>query len=123
MAAPGHLQEVDTLDAKDIRRSMPRFAPDNYAANLKLLPAYLQVAQDAGCTPAQLAIAWLLHRGEHVIPIPGTTSVSHLVEDLAAVNVPLDAATMAKLDGLINQHTVVGSRYNAQVNSEVDTES
>jgi aryl-alcohol dehydrogenase-like predicted oxidoreductase len=119
----GQLQEVSSLDAKDIRRSMPRFAPDNFAANLRLLPAYLQVAKEVGCTPAQLAIAWLLHRGEHVIPIPGTTSVSHLVEDLAAVNVPLDAATMAKLDGLINQHTVVGSRYNAQVNSEVDTES
>ena len=117
------LTEVDTLDAKDIRRSMPRFAPDNYAANLKLLPAYLQMAQDVGCTPAQLAIAWLLHRGEHIIPIPGTTSLSHLVEDLEAVNVTIDAATMAKLDALINQHTVVGSRYNVQSNSEVDTEN
>lgn len=118
----GQLQEVSSLDAKDIRRSMPRFAPDNFAANLKLLPGYLQVAKDVGCTPAQLAIAWLLHRGEHIIPIPGTTSVSHLAEDLGAVNVALNAATMTKLDGLINQHTVVGSRYNAQVNSEVDTE-
>ena len=119
----GTLQEVDTLDAKDIRRSMPRFAPDTYAANLKLLPAYLQVAEEVGCTPAQLAIAWLLHRGEHIIPIPGTTSVSHLAEDLEAASVTLSAATMAKLDALINQHTVVGSRYNAQSNSEVDTET
>ena len=119
----GKLQEVDTLDAKDIRRSMPRFAPDHYAANLKLLPAYLQVAKEVGCTPAQLAIAWLLHRGEHIIPIPGTTSLSHLAEDLEAASVTLSAATMASLDALINQHTVVGSRYNAQSNSEVDTEN
>ena len=116
------LTEVTTLDPKDIRRAMPRFAPDNYAANLQLLPAYLQVAQDVGCTPAQLAIAWLLHRGEHIIPIPGTTSLSHLTEDLEAVNVTIDAATMDRLDALINQKTVVGSRYNAQSNSEVDTE-
>jgi aryl-alcohol dehydrogenase-like predicted oxidoreductase len=118
----GKLQEVDTLDAKDIRRSMPRFAPDNFAANLRLLPAYLQVAKDVGCTPAQLALAWLLHRGEHIIPIPGTTSVAHLVEDLEAAKLSLNAATMAKLDGLINQNTVVGARYNAQNCSEVDTE-
>jgi len=119
----GTLDEVDTLDAKDIRRGMPRFAPDTYAANLRLLPAYVQVAQDVGCTPAQLAIAWLLHRGPHIIPIPGTTSLSHLAEDLEAASVTLDATTMARLDSLINQHTVVGSRYNAQSNSEVDTEN
>jgi aryl-alcohol dehydrogenase-like predicted oxidoreductase len=119
----GQLPEVDTLDAKDIRRSMPRFAPDTYAANLQLLPAYHQVATDVGCTPAQLALAWLLHRGEHIIPIPGTTSLSHLAENLAAASVSLSAATMARLDVLINQNTVVGSRYNAQSNSEVDTET
>ena len=119
----GKLQEVDTLDAKDIRRSMPRFAPENYAANLRLLPAYRQVARDVGCTPAQLAIAWLLHRSEHIIPIPGTTSVLHLAEDLEAASVPLTAATLARLDAMITQHTVVGSRYNAQANSEVDTEN
>ena len=119
----GKLPEVTTLDAKDIRHSMPRFAPENYATNLHLLPAYSLVANDVGCTPAQLAIAWLLHRGEHIIPIPGTTSLSNLAEDLEAASVRLDAPTMAKLDCLINQNTVVGSRYNAQSNSEVDTEN
>ncbi|WPC67191.1 aldo/keto reductase [Rhodoferax ferrireducens] len=118
----GQLQDVNTLDAKDIRRSMPRFAPDTYAANLKLLPAYQQVAQEVGCSPAQLALAWLLHRGEHIIPIPGTTSVAHLAEDLAAVDLRLSPVVMARLDALINQKNVVGSRYNAQGNSEVDTE-
>ena len=102
---------------------MPRFEPGNYAANCLLLPAYRQVAQEVGCTPAQLALAWLLHRGSHIIPIPGTTSVGHLAEDLEASSVQLDAAVMAKLDGLINQHNVVGDRYNAQSNREVDTET
>ncbi len=117
------LTEVDTQDAKDIRRAMPRFAPDNYAANRKLLPAYAQLAKDVGCTPAQLAIAWLLQRGENIIPIPGTTSVEHLMEDLGALDVYLSPQVMATLDDLINQANVVGARYNPQNNSEVDTEN
>ncbi len=118
----GALRDVGTLDAKDIRHGMPRFEPANYAANLKLLPAYLAVAGEAACTPAQLALAWLLHKGEDIIPIPGTTSVAHLGEDLAANKVTLSAPIMAKLDALINQNTVVASRYSAQSQTEVDTE-
>jgi len=117
------LLDLPALHATDIRRTMPRFRPDHYAANLRLLTGVKQVAKEAGCTLAQLSIAWLLHRGEHIIPIPGTTSLSHLAEDLDAANVTLDAATMARLDALISQNTVVGSRYNAQGNSEVDTEN
>jgi aryl-alcohol dehydrogenase-like predicted oxidoreductase len=115
--------DVAGFDAKDIRRSMPRFAPDNFAANQKLLPAYQALAQEAACSPAQLALAWLLHQGEDIIPIPGTTSVDHLLDDLGAVNVQLDAGMLARLDALVNQHTVAGDRYNAQANSEVDTET
>jgi aryl-alcohol dehydrogenase-like predicted oxidoreductase len=114
--------DVAALDAKDIRRSMPRFAPENYAANLMLLPAYLRLAQEVGCTPAQLALAWLLHQGEDIIPIPGTTRVEHLLDDLSAVNVKLSADVMARLQALINEKTVAGSRYNEQGNREVDTE-
>jgi aryl-alcohol dehydrogenase-like predicted oxidoreductase len=114
--------DITALDAKDIRRTMPRFAPDNYAANLKLLPAYNALAQEIGCSPSQLALAWLLHQGQDIIPIPGTTSVAHLQDDLAAVDIQLDASVLARLDALINQRTVVGDRYSAQANSEVDTE-
>jgi len=114
--------DVNAFDAKDIRRSMPRFAPDQYAANRRLLPGYQAIAQEVGCTPSQLAIAWLLHRGDDILPIPGTTSVEHLQEDLGAASVRLNADVMARLDALINQHTVQGDRYNAQANSEVDTE-
>jgi aryl-alcohol dehydrogenase-like predicted oxidoreductase len=119
----GALTDVGTLDAKDIRRGMPRFSPENYAANLTLLPGYTAIANEVGCTPAQLALAWLLHKAPHIIPIPGTTSVAHLKDDLGAVAIHLGADVMARLEALINQQTVVGSRYNAQANSEVDTET
>ncbi|UJW83470.1 aldo/keto reductase [Hydrogenophaga sp. SL48] len=114
--------DVSAFDAKDIRRSMPRFAPENHAANLKLLPAYNAIAAEVGCTPAQLAIAWLLHQGDDILPIPGTTNVEHLMDDIGAASVGLSADVIARLNTLINQHTVHGDRYTAQANTEVDTE-
>ncbi len=114
--------DVSAFDAKDIRRSMPRFAPENYAKNLALLPAYNAIAAEVGCTPSQLAIAWLLHQGDDILPIPGTTSVEHLMDDIGAADVKLSTDVIARLNALINQHTVHGDRYNDQANSEVDTE-
>lgn len=114
--------DVSAFDAKDIRRSMPRFSPENYAKNQALLPAYNAIAAEVGCTPSQLAIAWLLHQGQDILPIPGTTSVEHLMDDIGAAEVKLSAEVIARLNALINQHTVHGDRYNAQANSEVDTE-
>jgi aryl-alcohol dehydrogenase-like predicted oxidoreductase len=116
------LHDVGTLDAKDIRKSMPRFAPENYARNLQLLPPYKALAREAGCTPAQLALAWLLHKGPDIIPIPGTTSAEHLREDLAAADVKLSQELLARLEALINEDTVAGNRYSEQSNREVDTE-
>jgi aryl-alcohol dehydrogenase-like predicted oxidoreductase len=114
--------DVAALDAKDIRRSMPRFAPDNYGKNSALLPAYQALAAEAGCSPAQLALAWLLHQGEDILPIPGTRSVDHLMDNLGAVNVQLSPELLQRLEALINPRTVHGSRYNEQGNREVDTE-
>jgi aryl-alcohol dehydrogenase-like predicted oxidoreductase len=119
----GTLTDVSTLDAKDIRRSMPRFAPDTYARNLAVLQPYQQLAARLGCSPAQLALAWLLHKAPHIIPIPGSQSLEHILENAAADAIVLDAATMAQLDRLINQSNVVGERYDAQATSEVDTEA
>jgi aryl-alcohol dehydrogenase-like predicted oxidoreductase len=116
------LHDVNALEAKDIRRAMPRFAPDNYAANLRLLPAYKALAREMGCTPAQLALAWLLHKAPDIIPIPGTRNEAHLLENLGAADVVLDTGVMARVEDLINQGTVTGDRYNAQSASEVDTE-
>ena len=119
----GQQINVAALDAKDIRRSMPRFLPENFAVNQKLLPVYYAIAQDAGCSASQLALAWLLHKAPHIIPIPGTTSVAHLLDDLDAARVSLSDQLITRLDELINHRSVHGKRYNEQSNSEVDTEN
>jgi len=118
----GELHDVSTLAANDIRRSMPRFDAATYASNLQLLNGYTAIAQEVGCTPAQLALAWLLHKDAQLIPIPGTQNIQHLQDNMAAVDVRLTTDQMQRLDVLINQHTVQGDRYNAQANLEVDTE-
>jgi len=112
----------ENFEATDFRRAMPRFEGDNWLANSRLLPAYQAVANEVGCSPAQLALAWLLQQAGHIIPIPGTTSVAHLHDNLGALNVHLSADVLAKLDALINQRTVVGSRYNPQGNLDAETE-
>ena len=114
--------DIESFDAKDIRKSMPRFTPENYAANFKLFAPYQNLANEVSCSPAQLALAWLLHKAPHIIPIPGTTSVSHLLNDVGAADLKLNAELIDKLDALINEKTVQGNRYSAQANFEVDTE-
>jgi len=117
------LHDPGRLAAKDIRRTMPRFDAAHYPANLKLLPPYLEVAREVGCTPAQLALAWLLAQGEHVHAIPGTAQIAHLDDNMGALTVQLTPAQVQRLDALINQRTVSGPRYTAQSASEVDTET
>ncbi len=115
--------DVSTMPANDLRANMPRFLGDNHAANLKVQAAYNAIAADVGCTPAQLALAWLLHKAPHIIPIPGTTSVAHLLDDVAAMDVTLSADVMARLEATVNTDTVRGQRYPAQASGEVDTEA
>jgi aryl-alcohol dehydrogenase-like predicted oxidoreductase len=116
------LHDVATLAEKDLRRGMPRFAPETYAANLKLLPPYVALAHEIGCTPAQLALAWVLAQGDHVIAIPGTASVSHLEENMGAGQVTLTPEQLQRLDALINHATVVGPRYSPASQADVDSE-
>lgn len=106
---------------KDIRRAMPRFQPPFWAANAALLPAWRALAAEAGCTPAQLALTWLIARG--VVPIPGTTSVAHLRENQAALSLVVDAGLLARAGELIDTRTVAGPRYGAAQSAEVDAES
>jgi aryl-alcohol dehydrogenase-like predicted oxidoreductase len=118
----GALRDIGSLAANDVRRTMPRFAADTYASNLSLLEGYQAIAREAGCTPAQLALAWLLHKDGKLIPIPGTQNIRHLEDNMAAANVVLSPEHMQRLEALINPQTVKGSRYNAVGNAEVDTE-
>jgi len=118
----GTLRDVSTLGERDIRRNMPRFEPANYAANLKLLDGMARIAAGLKCSMSQLALAWLLAKAPHIIPIPGTRSVAHLQDDLGGADITLDAATMQRLEALINPRTVIGTRYDAAAQAGVDTE-
>ena len=118
----GRLRDVDALIEKDFRRNMPRFFPDNYAENLKLVDQLSTLADTAGCTTGQLALAWLLHAGAHIIPIPGTTDADHLVENYRAGDLDLDENTLEMAGNIINRHTVTGARYAAATQAEIDTE-
>ena len=124
--ARGLLTSVDidpeSFAEKDIRRGLPRFQEPHFSENREWLPEYRAIALEAGCTPAQLALAWVLRQGEHVHAIPGTTSVAHLVEDTAAIEVDLADEIVARLDGLINPGTVSGPRYPPATQAEIDTE-
>jgi aryl-alcohol dehydrogenase-like predicted oxidoreductase len=119
----GSLRDVATLEAGDLRRTLPRFEANAYAANLQLLQEYARLARAAHASMAQLALAWVLARGEHVVAIPGTTSKAHLEENLGAATIELQPDLIDRLDALINQRTVVGERYNSAAQADVDTEN
>lgn len=110
------------LEPADIRHHMPRFNADNYPKNLALLTEYKAIADQVGCTMGQLALAWLLAKAPHIIPIPGTRHVDYARENFAAIDVSLTSAQMQQLDALINHQTVAGPRYNAATQEEIDTE-
>jgi aryl-alcohol dehydrogenase-like predicted oxidoreductase len=107
----------------DIRLAMPRFTADHWPRNLELLDGYRAIAAEAGCTMAQLALAWLLARDANIVPIPGTTKIEHLEEDAGAAAVRLTPAQADRLDALINRRTVSGDRYNEATQREIDTET
>ena len=118
----GELRDVSGLPPKDIRLAMPRFQAGHFERNLQLLDGFAAVAREQGCTMGQLALAWLLARAPHIIPIPGTTRIDHLRENLGALALTLAPSTVVELDGLINPRTVSGPRYNAATLPEIDTE-
>lgn len=107
---------------KDIRRNMPRFQEPDFSANQALSAEFQRLAQEAGCTAAQLALNWLLNQDEHIIPIPGTRSIAHLQENLQAAELQLDAAMLQAADRIINQNTIKGPRYPSATQAEIDTE-
>jgi hypothetical protein len=118
----GSLREVDSLAEKDFRRGMPRFFPENFARNLSLLGEFGELARRQGCSPGQLALAWLLHVDDNVVPIPGTTNPAHLEENFAAAGVTLDGDAIREAGRIINRETVTGDRYVPATQAEIDTE-
>jgi len=118
----GELRDPGALPPKDIRHNMPRFQPDHFPRNLPLLDGLGAIAAEQGCTRGQLALAWLLAQGDHVIPIPGTTRLDHLRENAGAAALTVSAGVLARLDAIVNPRTVSGPRYNAATQKEIDTE-
>lgn len=121
-ALAGGVSDVAALVEKDLRRGMPRFQGANWDCNLDLIQQFNALAADAGVTPAQLALAWVLSRGSHVVAIPGTASMAHMAENIARWDWALPPALAAQLDALINQQTVAGPRYGAAIQASVGTE-
>jgi aryl-alcohol dehydrogenase-like predicted oxidoreductase len=116
------VRDMATLPEKDLRHTMPRFNADNWPKNLALADAFNAIAAREGVTPAQLSLAWVLSRGDHVVTIPGTASIPHLEENIARWDWEIPSATAAELDALINQSTVSGPRYGAVIQQTIDTE-
>jgi aryl-alcohol dehydrogenase-like predicted oxidoreductase len=107
----GKFHSLDELGAKDGRRTSPRFRDENLATNLKLLQAFETIAAAKSCTPSQLALAWLLAQGDFIVPIPGTMSVTHLEENVAAAEVALSAAETDDIGRLFVPSAVAGTRF------------
>lgn len=114
--------QPDGFAEKDIRRGMPRFQEPHFSQNVKLLADYRQLAREAGCSAAQLALAWLLNRNPGIHVLPGTTSLSHLEEDFQALDISLAPEMVSRVDSVVNASTVSGPRYNAVTQAEIDTE-
>ncbi len=114
--------DPDKFAEKDIRRGMPRFQEPHFSQNMKLLDRYRELAREAGCSAAQLALAWLLNRYPDIHVIPGTTNLSHLEENFQALDIKLSPQMLETVDEAINSSTVSGPRYNAATQTEIDTE-
>jgi len=107
----GAIRSVDDLAPDDWRRHGPRFQGENFQKNLDLVRAVEALAEAKGCTAAQLALAWILAREEHAVPIPGTRSLDRLAENVAAADVELSAAELAEIDRIAPQGAAAGDRY------------
>jgi len=107
----GVVPDLDHLDAGDTRGRHPRFMGDNFAKNRALVERLEAIAEEKGCTPAQLALAWLLAQGTDVMPIPGTKQIARLEENLGAMNVRLSPANIERISAAIPIGAAAGTRY------------
>ncbi len=107
----GQIKAFEDLAADDYRRFSPRFQGENFQKNLALVAAVGELAKSKGCTPAQLALAWALSRGDDVVPIPGTTRRTYLRDNLGALEVSLTPADLAAIDAVAPKGAAAGLRY------------
>ncbi|SPZ61849.1 putative oxidoreductase [Serratia quinivorans] len=110
----GAIQRPEDLDADDFRRSNPRFQGENFARNLALVAKVTELAKQKGVAPSQLALAWVLAQGEHIVPIPGTKRRRYLEENIAAVELTLSQAELAAIEAVFPLQAAAGARYGAE---------
>ena len=113
----GALQSPDDFAEDDYRRVSPRFTGENFAKNLQLVEKIGELAAARRVKPSQLALAWVLAQGEHLVPIPGTKQRKYLEENVAAVTLELSAAELAEIDAIFPAGVAAGGRYSAEVMS------
>jgi aryl-alcohol dehydrogenase-like predicted oxidoreductase len=121
-ALAGLLEDPATLEDSDLRTKMPRFQPDNWPHNRALIDRLAALAREAGVTAAQLALAWVLSRGDHVHVIPGTTNPEHLEDNHRAGGIEVSPDLLGAAGALINEETVAGHRYHDAIRPTIDTE-
>src|SRR3954462_6543351 len=107
----GQITSLDDLEEGDFRRHNPRFQGENFQKNLDLVDKVREIASEKGCTPGQLALAWLLARRDDIVPIPGTKRVRYLEENLGAVDVQLSADALRRIDDVAPAGVTAGDRY------------
>jgi len=107
----GRFKTIDDLEPTDYRRQSPRFQGENFERNLDLVRRIEEIAQSKGVTPAQLAIAWVLAQGDDIVPIPGSKSIGHLEENIAAVDIELTPDDLAHIDEVAQKGVAAGDRY------------
>jgi aryl-alcohol dehydrogenase-like predicted oxidoreductase len=107
----GRFRSPDDLPEGDFRRSSPRFQGENFDRNLALVERVEELAGEKDCTPGQLALAWVLAQGDDIAPIPGTTTVQHLEENVAALEVELTVGDLADLEAVFPKGAAAGERY------------
>jgi len=107
----GAIKSEDDLAADDFRRSNPRFQGENFRKNLALVSELEAMARAKGCTAAQLALAWVLAQGEHIVPIPGTRRIERLAENVAATEITLTVDELERLDAIAPKGAAAGARY------------
>jgi aryl-alcohol dehydrogenase-like predicted oxidoreductase len=107
----GRFTRFEDLPEDDFRRRQPRFQGENFQKNLDLVRHVEQVASRKGCTPAQLALAWLLHQGDDIVPIPGTTRVENLEDNVGALGVTLTKRDLERIDAVFPKGVAAGERY------------
>ena len=107
----GRFQSPDDFDADDFRRHSPRFQGENFRHNLELVRRVREIAAERDCTPGQLALAWVLHRGEDVVPIPGTKRRTYLEENVAACGIALSEEDLGRIDEVAPVGAAAGTRY------------